>query len=33
MLNDFDIVEKSLRSYMKDECQMNLTLHLFTCVC
>ena len=33
ILNDFDIDEKSLRGYMKNDRQMNLTLHLFTCVC
>ena len=32
ILNDFDIDEKSLHGYMKDD-QMNLTLLLFTCVC
>ena len=33
ILNDFDIDEKSLRGYVRDGCQMNLTPHLITCVC
>ena len=33
ILDDFDIDEKSLRNYVKDDRQMNLTLHLFTFVC
>ena len=32
ILDDFDIDEKSLHGYVRDSCQMNLTLHLITCV-
>ena len=32
ILDDFDIDKKSLRSYVRDGCQMNLTPHLITCV-
>ena len=32
ILDDFDIDEKSLHNYVSDCCQMDLTLHLITCV-
>ena len=31
--SNFDIDKKSLRGYVRDGCQMNLTPHLITCVC
>ena len=32
ILDDFDIDEKYLHGYVRDGRQMNLTLHLITCV-